>query len=76
MQANILLIDDDAGLCDLIANDLEARGHKTRRAHSAEDGLRLLSEDNFDVVVTDVNMGGMSGVDLDGRRIRNRSAPG
>ncbi|HEX4514027.1 MAG TPA: sigma-54 dependent transcriptional regulator [Polyangiaceae bacterium] len=64
MQANILLIDDDAGLCDLIANDLEARGHKTRRAHSAEDGLRLLGEDNFDVVVTDVNMGAMSGVDL------------
>ncbi|HEY1959493.1 MAG TPA: sigma-54 dependent transcriptional regulator [Polyangiaceae bacterium] len=64
MQANILLIDDDAGLCDLLANDLEARGHRARRAHSAEDGLRLLGEDNFDVVVTDVNMGGMSGVDL------------
>jgi len=64
MQANILLIDDDASLCDLLANDLEARGHHTRRAHSAEDGLRLLADDNFDVVVTDVNMGGMSGVDL------------
>jgi two-component system response regulator HydG len=64
MQANILLIDDDAGLCDLIANDLESRGHKCRRAHSAEDGLRLLNDDNFDVVVTDVTMGGMSGVEL------------
>jgi DNA-binding NtrC family response regulator len=64
MQANILLIDDDAGLCDLLANDLEARGHRVKRAHSGEDGLRVLADDTFDVVVTDVNMGGMSGVDL------------
>jgi len=71
MQANILLIDDDASLCDLLANDLEARGHKAKRAHSAEDGLRLLTDDNFDVVVTDVNMAGMSGVDLC-RQVRAR----
>jgi DNA-binding NtrC family response regulator len=71
MQANILLIDDDAALCDLLANDLEARGHRARRAHSAEDGLRLLADDNFDVVVTDVNMPAMSGVDLC-RHVRSR----
>jgi two-component system response regulator HydG len=64
MQANLLIIDDDVGLCDLIADDLELRGHRTRRVHSAEDGLRLLEEETFDVVVTDINMGGMSGVDL------------
>jgi DNA-binding NtrC family response regulator len=64
MQGNILLIDDDVGLCNLIATDLEARGHKARPAYSAEDGLRILMEGTTDVVVTDVNMHGMSGVDL------------
>jgi two-component system response regulator HydG len=64
MQANILLIDDDVGLCNLIATDLEARGHKARRAYSAEDGLRVLAQESIDVVVTDVNMHGMTGVEL------------
>jgi two-component system response regulator HydG len=64
MQGNILLIDDDAGLCELIAADLEARGHKARRAVSAEDGLRILAENPVDVVVTDVNLHGMTGVEL------------
>ncbi len=64
MQGNILLIDDDAGLCELIAADLEARGHKARRAVSAEDGLRILAEHQIDVVVTDVNLHGMTGVEL------------
>jgi two-component system response regulator HydG len=64
MQGNILLIDDDVGLCNLIATDLEARGHKTRLAYSAEEGLRILGEGSIDVVVTDVNMHGMTGVEL------------
>jgi DNA-binding NtrC family response regulator len=64
MQANILLIDDDASLCDLVSHLLESRGHAVRRAHSAEDGLPLLEEGNFDVLITDVNMTPMNGVAL------------
>ena len=71
MQGTILLIDDDAGLCDLIAADLETRGHKARRAYSAEDGLRILADEAIDVVVTDVNMQGMTGVELC-RAVRER----
>jgi DNA-binding NtrC family response regulator len=64
MQSNILVVDDDPSLCDLIARDLDSRGHQTRHVQSAEDGLRLLEAHNFDVVVTDVSLGGMSGVEL------------
>ncbi len=62
MQANILIIDDDLGLRGLIQQELGARGHKVYAAESAEDGLRLLHTERFDAVLTDVNLGGMTGV--------------
>jgi two-component system response regulator HydG len=62
VQANILIIDDDPGLRELIQHELGARGHKVHAAESAEDGLRLLHTERFDAVLTDVNLGGMTGV--------------
>ena len=64
MQANILLIDDDPSLCDLVSHTLESHGHAVRRAHSAEDGIHLLQEGHFDLLITDVNMAPMNGVAL------------
>jgi DNA-binding NtrC family response regulator len=61
---NILIVEDNVELADLLAIDLKSRGHVTRTAHSAEDALALLRDCAFDVVVSDVNMGGMSGVEL------------
>src|SRR5258708_30917036 len=71
MQGKILLIDDDPGLIDLIGGDLKERGHDVRIATSAEEGLRLLERESIDVVVTDLNMGGISGLDLC-RHVRER----
>jgi two-component system response regulator HydG len=62
VQSNILLIDDDPGLRDLLEGELKARGHAVFSAPSAEDGLRLLHTERFDAVLTDVNLGGMTGV--------------
>ena len=62
MQTRILLIDDDPGIRELLEQELKARGHAVFTAQSAEDGLRLLGAERFDAVLTDVNMGGMTGV--------------
>jgi len=62
VQTNILLIDDDAGLRELLEQELKARGHTVFAAQSAEDGVRLLHTERFDAVLTDVNLGGMTGV--------------
>jgi DNA-binding NtrC family response regulator len=64
MEGTVLLIDDDAGLCEFIATDLESRGHRVHRSSSAEDGLKIIAQQSIDVVVTDVNMAGMTGVEL------------
>ncbi|HEY2368634.1 MAG TPA: sigma-54 dependent transcriptional regulator, partial [Polyangiaceae bacterium] len=62
MQTKLLLIDDDPGLRELLEQELKAHGHNVFAAQSAEDGLRLLEAEQFDVVLTDVNLGGMTGV--------------
>ncbi len=64
MQPNILLIEDDADLAALMAHDLGERGNAVHRVASAEDGLRALGEHDFDVVLTDLSLGGMNGVEL------------
>jgi DNA-binding NtrC family response regulator len=70
MQSNILLIDDDADICDFVTHTLETRA-SVKRAYSAEDGLRLLRDEDFDLVITDVTMNGMNGIELC-RRVRAR----
>jgi len=62
VQTHILLIDDDPNLRELIEIELKERGHAVSSAQSAEDALRLLEADRFDAVLTDVNLGGMTGV--------------
>ncbi|MFT2543440.1 response regulator, partial [Escherichia coli] len=43
---------------------LETLGHQARGVISAEDAQQALGEQSFDVLFTDVNLPGMSGVDL------------
>ena len=60
----ILLVDDDASIPDLLARLLKpaipATGTVTI-AHSAREGLDLMSNASFDVVVSDLNMPEMTG---------------
>jgi two-component system response regulator HydG len=64
LERRILIIDDDRSMCDVLEADLKKRGFETTTTTSPEDGLRRLVEDDFDLVLTDINMHGMSGVDV------------
>jgi two-component system response regulator AtoC len=68
----VLVVDDDRAMCDAIVDDLEARGMSARAVTSADAAFVLLVEEDFDVVVTDLNMRGMSGVELCDRVVKNR----
>ena len=70
-MAAILLIEDDTDLCTLISHTLGASGHEVRVVHSAEEGSQALGECDCDVILTDVNMPGMTGVELC-RRVHER----
>ena len=57
----ILLIDDDATLRELLADQLHTAGYRTLEAANGTIGLRLAEEATPDLIVLDVMMPGMSG---------------
>lgn len=62
-KATILVIDDDEPIRRLLLSIFKDR-YYCRGVRSAEEALPLLSQENFDLVISDINMGGMSGLEL------------
>ena len=60
----VLLVEDDDDNRELMAEVLAASGYEVLSAASGQDGLRTLSEHSVDVVVTDVGMPGMGGLEM------------
>jgi len=60
----ILVVDDEPDVCQLIANSLEREGYDCSVAYSGEEAIGILENQHFDLVMTDLMMPGMSGVDL------------
>src|SRR5271165_3336123 len=60
----ILIIEDEAKMRRLLELDLGDDGFKTLSAGDAETGLKLLREEAVDLVVTDLKLPGMGGLDL------------
>ena len=63
-QTRILIVDDDEFVRDIMARKLRNQGYLCRTCGSSEQALRLLAETQYDLLLTDVNMPGMSGIDL------------
>ncbi len=62
-MALILIVDDDARLRDSFARLLAQEGHQPITAASGEEGIRRLEADQPDMVVMDVRMQGISGIE-------------
>jgi two-component system response regulator FlrC len=63
-SAMILVVEDDLALQEAIVDTLELSGLNTAAAGSGEQALECLAEQRFDMVISDVNMGGMEGHQL------------
>ena len=63
-QADILVVDDDLQIAELIQTALCAAGMRCRSAPDASVALTMLEESPFSVVVTDICMPEMSGLEL------------
>ena len=64
LAARVLLVDDDAMVRFTTADMLSYLGHNVTEAGDATDALRLLSEQAFDVIVTDISLPDLSGDEL------------
>ena len=60
----ILLVDDDVFLRDMYATKFKELGHDIVTAESGTRALELLKEKAFDVIVLDMIMPGMSGIEV------------
>ena len=59
----ILIVEDNEKNLKLVRDVLQAKGHKTAEAGSAEEGLKLVAERKPDLVLMDIQLPGMSGID-------------
>jgi len=72
MPGRILLVDDDRNMCEMIEADLRNRGLESSWYTSAEEAFAVLKKEDFDAVLTDLQMPGMDGVELCERIAANR----
>ncbi len=63
-KKKILVVDDELLILRIISDILSKEGYEVRTAVSYQNALKLLEEDSFDVVLTDIRMPEKSGIDL------------
>ena len=71
MRERILAADDDASILELISDVLSEQGLMVRTVSSGEEALEALDQEPFDLVLLDIMMKGISGLEVC-RQIRGR----
>ena len=59
----ILIVEDNEKNMKLVRDVLQVKGYRTLEAVTAEDGIRLASEHKPDLVLMDIQLPGMNGID-------------
>ena len=67
IKASLLLVDDEPEILDLLGRQLTNRQFKTFTASSGDEALTILNDNSIDILVTDVRMPGMDGIELLGK---------
>ena len=63
-SAQILIVDDEGAICHTVSKALQRLGGHISTATSGAEAIRLMAERAFDVVLTDIRMPDISGVEL------------
>jgi two-component system response regulator RegX3 len=73
MTGRLLVVDDDPGLLDVVSYALEREGYDVVPATDGDEALERARGESFDVVVLDIMLPGISGIDVL-RELRGESA--
>lgn len=74
MDNKILIVDDDDAVRNSMREFIEISGYHTFSAASAEDALEILRTNAIQVVITDIMLGGMNGLELTDKIIKDYAA--
>jgi len=72
LHGRLLVVDDDDDLRELLVTGLGAQGYDVVGCASAEKALAALVDQRFDVILADLNLPGMNGIELCSRVIEER----
>lgn len=71
-MAKLLVVDDEANIRLLYAQELSDEGHEVTTAATALDAVEILEKENFDLAVLDIKLKNESGIDLLQRIVKER----
>lgn len=71
-QISVLVVDDEKEIAELVEIYLVSDGYKVFKAYNAEEGLKILDEQEIHLVLLDIMMPGMNGLEMC-RKIRTKS---
>ncbi|MCR8969414.1 response regulator transcription factor [Facklamia sp. 7083-14-GEN3] len=74
-MASILIVEDDIQINSLLVEALNKEGYTVTSAYSGSEGLLLITQSNFDLVLLDLMLPGLSGLDLLKRIRLNNEVP-
>jgi DNA-binding NtrC family response regulator len=64
MKQKILIVEDEAQMCDLLMSFFGDKGYKVTAVQNGEDAIARLEEEDYALVITDIKLPGMSGLEL------------
>ena len=63
-KPRVLIVDDEQVVCDLLREELSERGYQCTTVLNGDDALAKLAKADFDVVLLDIRLPGMSGMEV------------
>jgi DNA-binding NtrC family response regulator len=63
-KKRILIVDDDEEMRSLLMDLIEEDGYKTDSVNNGSEAFRKLVKESFDLIITDIRMPGLTGLDI------------
>ena len=60
----LLVVEDEKALCESIAKGLRLDGYEVDTAFDGEEAMEIISTDSYDLIILDLNLPGMDGLDI------------
>lgn len=64
LKGRVLVVDDEAAVCNLLSEKLSSADYECRTCSNGEAALELLKTESFDAIISDMNMPGITGLEL------------